>query len=92
MGKDKIEKLLFALPKKDKKRAEELLAIMDIDTLKELVDSALIKIKINLRKENPKEEYLAVDLDKLENLKAEVDLYYDGFLITSEDDLGGFYD
>ena len=51
-----------------------------------LVDSALIKVKKGLRKENPKEEYLKINIEKLQTLKAEVDTYYSMLELPEQED------
>lgn len=70
-----IKKFINYLPSKDVQIGFKFLEQRDFDKLKELVDSALIRIKRNLRTDNPKQEYLNVDLDSLNILKAEVDIY-----------------
>ena len=42
--------------------------------MRKLLDS-LPKTRKNIKSENPKQEYLDVDLTELSNLKAEVDVY-----------------
>ena len=71
---DRIRRLLCFLPKKDYILGEKLLQQRKLEELKDLVDSALVKVKRNMKKENPKEE-LITDLDALRQLKAEVDNY-----------------
>ena len=82
-----IVKLLPSLPVKDIKLGEIFLVKRDFESLKALVDSALIKVKRNLRTETPREDYLKIDLDTLNMLKAEVDIYVMqlGFIDTSSD-------
>ena len=70
-----IKKFINYLPSKDVQIGFKFLEQRDFDKLKELVDSALIRIKRNLRTDNPKQEYLNIDLDSLNILKAEVDIY-----------------
>lgn len=70
-----IKKFINYLPSKDVQIGFKFLEQRDFDKLKELVDSALIRIKRNLRTDNPKQEYLNMDLDSLNILKAEVDVY-----------------
>lgn len=72
---EKIRKLLNSLPESDQALGESFVRDRDFDSLKELVDSAFHKTRRALKSENPKQEYLDVDLDSLSNLKAEVDLY-----------------
>lgn len=70
-----IKKFINYLPSKDVQIGFRFLEQRDFDKLKELVDSALIRTKRNLKTDNPKQEYLNVDLDSLNILKAEVDVY-----------------
>ena len=70
-----IKKFINYLPSKDVQIGFKFLEQRDFDKLKELVDSALIRTKRNLKTDNPKQEYLNVDLDSLNILKAEVDIY-----------------
>ena len=70
----RIKRLLHYLPKKDYILGEKLFQQRKLEELKDLVDSALIKVKRNMKKENPKED-LITDLDSLRQLKAEVDSY-----------------
>lgn len=86
-----IEELLSSLPKSDISLGKTFLQKRDFCSLKDLVDSALIKVKKGLRKENPKQEYLDVDLDNLNKLKGEVDAYY-ACLELPEEDEDDFYD
>ena len=86
-----IGELLSALPKSDISLGKTFLQKRDFYSLKDLVDSALIKVKKGLRKENPKQEYLDVDLDNLNKLKGEVDAYYTCLELPEEDE-DDFYD
>ena len=70
-----IKKFINYLPSKDVQIGFKFLEQRDFNKLKELVDSALIRTKRNLKTDNPKQEYLNVDLDSLNILKAEVDIY-----------------
>lgn len=83
-----IVKLLPSLPVKDIKLGEIFVEKRDFESLKALVDSALIKVKRNLRTETPREDYLKINLDTLNTLKAEVDIYVMqlGFIDTASDD------
>lgn len=63
------------LPANDIKFAEKYLASRDFESLQLLISSALSKANRELKKETPKKEYLDLDLEKLETLKAEVDMY-----------------
>ena len=71
-----MKRLIPYLPERDIALGHKFLKDRDFESLKMLVDSALIKVKKGLRKENPKEEYLKINIEKLQTLKAEVDTYY----------------
>lgn len=64
-----------SLPERDIPLGNRFLSDRNFESLKELVDSAIYKIKKNLRTNNPREEYLKIDLEDLSKLKLEVDLY-----------------
>ena len=64
-----------SLPERDIPLGNKFLSDRNFESLKELVDSAIYKIKKNLRTNNPREEYLKIDLEDLSKLKLEVDLY-----------------
>jgi hypothetical protein len=76
-----MRKLLNSLPKSDITLGEQFIQSRDFESLKDLVDSAICKVrKHKTRKDEeggvpPKQEYLDVDLTELSNLKAEVDVY-----------------
>lgn len=70
-----IKSLIDSLPKKDIELGYKFLTDRDFVSLKELVDSAIYKVKKSLRTESPKEEYLSIDIENLSKLKSEVDLY-----------------
>ena len=70
-----MRKLLNSLPKSDITLGEQFIQSRDFESLKDLVDSAIFKTRKNIKSENPKQEYLDVDLTELSNLKAEVDVY-----------------
>lgn len=72
---ERIKVLIDSLPKKDIPLGYKFLSERNFESLKELVDSAIYKIEKNLKTDNPKEEYLKINLDNLDVLKAEVDLY-----------------
>ena len=63
------------LPKRDIVLAQRFIDSRDFESLQELVDSAIIKARRSLKSDNPKKEYLSLDMDKLVKLKAEVDAY-----------------
>ena len=54
------------------------------------MDSAVYKVKRSIGSENPKEEYLRVDLERLNELKAEVDMYVMQLEVPSWDDYDEF--
>ena len=58
---ERMRKLLNSLPKSDQTLGEQFIQSRDFESLKDLVDSAIYKTRKNIRSENPKEEYLAVD-------------------------------
>ena len=72
---DRMRKLLCNLPNSDQQLGEQFIQSRDFESLKELVDSAIFKIRKNLRSEKPKQEYLDIDLTELSRLKSEVDVY-----------------
>lgn len=72
---ERIKKLIVFLPTKDIKIAEKFINIRDFESLQELVDSARYKVKKSRAIENSKSEYDSIDLDKLTDLKVEVDAY-----------------
>lgn len=63
------------LPKRDIVLAQRFIDSRDFESLKELVDSAIIKAKRSLNSDNPKKEYLSLYMNGLVKLKAEVDAY-----------------
>ena len=71
-----MESLIPSLPERDVALGHKFLKTRDFESLKMLIDSAIIKVKKGLMKENPREEYLKVDMERLQTLKAEVDTYY----------------
>lgn len=72
---ERMRKLLNSLPESDITLGEQFIQSRDFESLKDLVDSAIYKVRKNIKSENPKQEYLDVDLTELSNLKAEVDVY-----------------
>ena len=72
---ERMRKLLGSLPESDVNLGEQFIQSRDFESLKDLVDSAIFKTRKNVKSENPKQEYLDVDLTELSNLKAEVDVY-----------------
>lgn len=71
----RITALISSLPEKDTSLGFNFLREGDFDSLKALVDSALYKVKKSRNDENPREEYLKVNLTELRKLKTEVDVY-----------------
>lgn len=72
---DRMKGLIKELPKSDWTLGEKFIAERNFESLQELVDSAIYKVRKGLRKEFPKEEYLNVNLTELSILKSEVDNY-----------------
>lgn len=72
---ERIVKLVPQLPAKDISIAERLIKGRDFCSLKELVDSAIYKVKKSQKSLEPKEEYKNIDLEELSRLKSEVDSY-----------------
>lgn len=71
----RITALISSLPEKDTSLGFNFLRERDFDSLKALVDSALYKVKKSRNDENPRGEYLKVNLTELRKLKTEVDVY-----------------
>lgn len=72
---ERMKALMCFLPEKDITLGHRFLNERDFDSLKELVDSAIYKVKKSLKSDNPKEEYLKISLEDLSRLKSEVDTY-----------------
>lgn len=72
---DRMRKLVNSLPESDITVASMFIDTRDFESLNELVVSAIQKTKNSLRSENPKEEYLNVDITDMNTLRAEVDVY-----------------
>ena len=72
---ERMKALMYSLPEKDIPLGYKFLNERDFDSLKELVDSAIYKVKKSLKSDNPKEEYKKVNLEDLDVLKSEVDMY-----------------
>lgn len=93
---ERMRKLLNSLPKSDITLGEQFIQNRDFESLKDLVDSAIFKTRKNIKSENPKQEYLDVDLTELSNLKAEVDVYLTQLEVPSnkweEDKKEEYYD
>ena len=87
---ERIRRLAQYLPKGDIALAHTFIDSRDFESLQELVDSAVVKTKRNISSDNPKEEYLGLDVDEMEKLKTEVDDYADQLQLPEQDD--GFDD
>lgn len=72
---ERMKALIGSLPEKDIPLGHKFLGERNFESLKELVDSAIYKVKKSLKTDNPKEEYLKINLEDLVELKSEVDLY-----------------
>lgn len=72
---ERIKALIDSLPEKDICLGYKFLDERNFDSLRELVDSAMYKIRKNQESNNPKEEYLKVDFENLSKLKSEIDTY-----------------
>lgn len=81
---DRMKDLVSSLPERDIKFAEKFINTRDFESLQLLVDSALVRVKNGLNKENPKEEYLKADLEGITKLKSEVDIYCDALGIDKQ--------
>ena len=85
---ERMKALMDSLPERDIPLGHKFLNERDFDSLKELVDSAIYKVKKSLKSDNPKEEYRKVNLEDLNMLKSEVDMY----IIQLEIPEDGMYD
>ena len=72
----KIKELVKHLPERDIPYANVFIQDHNIESLKELVDSAYYLTKKNQAKEKVPTEYQNVNLEDLMDLKIEVDNYY----------------
>lgn len=81
---DRMRKLINNLPESDIPLGERFISGRQFESLQELVDSAIFRVNKNVRGDNPKEEYLKVDLWELRKLKAEVDVYVEQLQLLSE--------
>ena len=72
---ERIQALIGSLPERDIPLGHKFLNERDFDSLKELIDSAIYKVRRSLKSDNPREEYLKVNLGDLSRLKSEVDIY-----------------
>lgn len=83
---ERIKRLTRYLPKGDIALAHTFIDSRDFESLQELVDSAIVKVKRNINSDNPKEGYLSSDVDEMEKLKTEVDGYADRLQLPEQDD------
>lgn len=72
---DRMRVLMTSLPEKDIPLGHKFLDIRDFDSLKELVDSAVYKVKKGLKNEALKDKYANINFECLRRLKSEVDTY-----------------
>ena len=88
-----IRRLIVYLPKRDIQLGYKFLNRRDFDSLKELIDSAIYKVEKNLASEKPKDEYISLDLDMMNELQQEVYLYAINLeLPDNEDDYNNYDD
>ena len=85
---ERMKALMDSLPEKDIPLGYKFLNERDFDSLKELIGSAIYKVKKSLKSDNPREEYRNVNLEDLNMLKSEVDMY----IIQLEIPEDGMYD
>lgn len=83
---ERIRNLTKFLPKDDISLANNFINSRDFESLQEIVDSAIIKVKRNLSSNNPKEKYINLDIDELTRLKAEVDVYVEQLQLPYQED------
>lgn len=72
----KIKELVKHLPERDIPYANVFIQDHNIESLKELIDSAYYLTKKNQAKEKVPKEYQNINLEDLMDLKIEVDNYY----------------
>lgn len=89
---DRICKLIPALPESDVPFGDKYLRERNFESLQLLVNSSIVRVKKGLAKEAPKEEYLKVDLEKLNKLKVVVDEYYSMLELPEEEDIYDDFD
>lgn len=89
---ERMKNLIKYLPKSDLVLSQRFIDCRDFESLQELVDSAIIKIRKNLRSSTPKEEYINLDVDELNQLKAEIDVYLEQLQIPYQEDIDKFED
>ena len=81
----RMKALMCSLPERDIPLGHKFLNERTFDSLKELVDSAIYNVKRSVKSDNPKEEYLKVNLEDLSRLKSEVDMYIVQWEIPEDD-------
>lgn len=72
-----IKQLIPSLPDSDQKFAYKFLDERDFESLQLLVNSSIIRVKRGLSAINPKQEYVNASIDGMQDLKWEVDSYYE---------------
>lgn len=81
---EKIKKLMKFLPLKDIELGNKFLYSRNFDSLKELVDSAIIRVKKQQALLTIKDDYKDINVDNIRYLKAEVDSYVEGLSLGNE--------
>ena len=81
----RMQVLMCSLPERDIPLGQKFINERDFDSLKEIIDSAIYKVRKSLKSDNPKEEYLKVNLEDLSRLKSEVDMYIVQLEIPEDD-------
>ena len=82
---ERMKALMDSLPERDIPLGHKFLNERDFNSLKELIDSAIYKVKKSLKSDNPREEYRKVNLEDLNMLKSEVDMYIIQLEIPEDD-------
>lgn len=78
----KITVLCRHLPERDRFYADAFILRRDFVSLRDLVSSDITKVEKNLTKENPNQDLLKIDVDKLRKLLNTIDDY---LLLLGED-------
>lgn len=89
---ERMKALMVSLPERDVPLGHKFLNERDFDSLKELIDSAIYKVRRSLKSDNPKEEYLKISLEDLSRLKSEVNMYIVQLGIPEDDTYEDFND
>ena len=87
---NKIKNLLQYLPQKDIPIGTKLLDNRDLDSLQSLVKSAIVRTIRGRQKDPPDERYVNIDINYLQELRAELDQYI--FTIYPPDESYTIYD